>query len=76
VQYDAHGGSAYQSAGSIALQGTNTWKTATITVPDAGFAGRENEQTDFRIASGASMIISALHLSISGPTALPMTLCP
>jgi predicted alpha-1,2-mannosidase len=76
VQYDQSGGSAYQSAGSVQLQNTGTWKTATLTVPDAGFAGRENEQTDFRIASGSSLVVSALHLSVSGPTVLPMALCP
>jgi predicted alpha-1,2-mannosidase len=76
VQYDAHNGSAYQSAGSVTRTATNTWKTATLTVPDAGFAGRENEQTDFRIASGTSVTIASVHLSISGPTTLPMALCP
>jgi hypothetical protein len=76
LQYDAQGGSAYQSAGVITRTGTNTWKTAVFTVPDAGFAGRANEQTDFRIASGSPLTVSGTHLAISGPGVLPMNLCP
>jgi hypothetical protein len=75
LQYDAHGGSAYQGAGSVQNQGTDTWRTATFTVPDAGFADRENEQTDFRIATGMPLIVSGVHLTASGPAVLPMDLC-
>ncbi|MCU1687700.1 MAG: alpha,2-mannosidase [Amycolatopsis sp.] len=76
LQYDSQGNSAYQVAGVITRGGTNTWKTATFTVPDAGFAGRENEQTDFRLASGSPLTVSGVHLAVSGPGVLPMDLCP
>jgi hypothetical protein len=73
LQYDAHGSSAYRVAEVVNRQATNAWKTATITVPDAGFADRENDHTDFRIASGTPVIISGVHLAVSGRGALPRT---
>jgi predicted alpha-1,2-mannosidase len=76
LQYDSHDGSAYQAAGVVTRNDTDTWKTATFTVPDAAFGGRENEQTDFRLASGSPMTVSGVHLAISGPGVLPMDLCP
>jgi predicted alpha-1,2-mannosidase len=75
LQYDAAGGSAYQHATTVTNQASNTWKTAAVTVPDAGFAHRQNDRTDFRLASGGPVTIHQVSASISGPGVLPMDLC-
>ena len=45
---------AYKTAGAVTKTGTGTWKTATITLPDAHFANRENNSADFRLAMGSA----------------------
>jgi predicted alpha-1,2-mannosidase len=75
LQYDADGGSAFTRALSVTNQNTGTWKTATVTVPDAGFAERENGSTDFRIGSSAPVTIHSVQTTISGPDVLPVDLC-
>jgi hypothetical protein len=74
LQYDS-ATEPYKGAATIVNTGTNTWKTATITVDDARFAERENEQTDFRIASGTPVTIHSVQTSITGDGVLPMDLC-
>ncbi|MEV5750460.1 GH92 family glycosyl hydrolase [Actinoallomurus sp. NPDC052308] len=76
LQYDADGGGAFTRALSVTNQNTGTWKTATVTVQDAGFAGRENGSTDFRIGSSAPITIHSVRTKISGPNVLPVDLCP
>jgi predicted alpha-1,2-mannosidase len=75
LQYDSTD-NPYKGAKTIVNQGTNTWKTVTITVVDARFAERENEQTDLRIASDQSVTIHSVRATISGDKVLPMDLCP
>jgi predicted alpha-1,2-mannosidase len=77
LQYDAAGGgSAYTKALGVTNQGTDTWKTATVTVQDSGLANRENGHSDFRIASGSPVTIHSVRTAISGPGVLPIDLCP
>ena len=75
LQYDSID-NPYKGAKTIVNQGTNTWKTVTITVADARFAQRENEQTDLRIASDQPVTIHSVRATISGDKVLPMDLCP
>ncbi|SMD26160.1 GH92 family glycosyl hydrolase [Kibdelosporangium aridum] len=74
VQYDSveH---PYKSAITVVNQNTNTWKTMTVTVDDAKFAERQNEQTDFRIASDQPVTIHSVQTTITGDGVLPMNLC-
>ncbi|HEY0806612.1 MAG TPA: GH92 family glycosyl hydrolase, partial [Pseudonocardiaceae bacterium] len=51
LQYDANGGAPFTSALHVTNQNTNTWQSVTVTVPDAGFAQRENGQSDFRFSA-------------------------
>jgi hypothetical protein len=74
LQYDSSG-DAYAPALTVTNQGTNTWQTATVTVNDARFAQRENEQTDFRIASASPVTIHSVMTTVSGPGVLAMNLC-
>ncbi|MEV4318927.1 GH92 family glycosyl hydrolase [Actinocrispum sp. NPDC049592] len=74
LQYDSTG-EPYKGAQTVVNTNTNTWKTVTITVNDARFAERENEQTDFRIASGSPVTIHSVQTTITGDGVLPMDLC-
>ncbi|WP_051951562.1 GH92 family glycosyl hydrolase [Actinacidiphila yeochonensis] len=77
LQYDAAGTSgAYTRALSVTNTNTDTWKTATVTVPDSYFANRENGSSDFRIASGSPVTVHSVRTETSGPGVLPMNLCP
>lgn len=72
LQYDSNNpagtlGGAYTTAGTVTNADTGTWKTATFTVDDARFAGRENGATDFRIFSSAGPItIHRVTVVVSG----------
>jgi hypothetical protein len=74
LQYDS-ADAPYQGAITIVNTGTNTWKTATATVDNAKFANRENELTDFRIASPQPITIHGVQTTITGDGVLPMSLC-
>jgi hypothetical protein len=74
LQYDS-ADAPYKGALHVQNQGTNTWLTATVTVTDAKFAERQNERTDFRIASGSPVTIHSVRTEITGPGVLPMDLC-
>lgn len=55
VQYDSVSDGAYENASpAITLTGSDTWKTATITVDDAYFNEGENGGADFRLAAIAA----------------------
>lgn len=45
---------AYTDGPVITMRGTGEWQTATVQVPDARFANRQNGATDFRFAVGTS----------------------
>jgi predicted alpha-1,2-mannosidase len=82
LQYDSNDPTArnpaYKQAPSIRKTGTDTWKTATITLDDAHFGGRENGSSDFRLANGDgnAETIAQVHVSVSGDNVLAMHLCP
>jgi hypothetical protein len=76
LQYDKYGASAYTPVLSVTNTGTGTWKSVTATLPDAAMAKAENNQADFRIASGSPVILHSALATISGTDVLPMNLCP
>ena len=76
LQYDKAGGSAYTGIVNVNNTNTNTWKTITVNLPDAAVAQGENNQADFRIASGAPVTVHSVVATISGTGVLPMNLCP
>ncbi|HEX4725661.1 MAG TPA: GH92 family glycosyl hydrolase [Pseudonocardiaceae bacterium] len=76
LQYDKQGGDAYTAIGSVQNTNTDTWLTTTMSLPDAAIAEAENNQSDFRIASGAPVTVHAVTATISGTGVLPMDLCP
>jgi predicted alpha-1,2-mannosidase len=76
LQYDKHGGSAYTGIASVTNTGTNTWRTVTVSLPDAAVSEAENNQADLRVASGSVVTIHQVRATISGPGVLPMNLCP
>ena len=51
VEYDAGGMACYKGTRPVQLTNSNTWKTATIDLPDAYFGGCERFQSDFRIST-------------------------
>jgi predicted alpha-1,2-mannosidase len=76
LQYDKYGASAYTPVLSVTNTNTGTWKTVTATLPDAAMAKAENNQADFRIASGSPVIVHSAQATITGVGVLPMNLCP
>jgi hypothetical protein len=76
LQYDKHGASAYTFAATVTNTNTDTWKSVTLSLPDAAVSEGENNQADFRIASGAPVIVHSATATVSGPGVLPMDLCP
>jgi predicted alpha-1,2-mannosidase len=74
LQYDSVN-QPYTGAITVINQNTNTWKTMTVTVNDAKFAERQNEQTDFRLASDQPVTIHSVQTTITGDGVLPMDLC-
>lgn len=76
MQYDSVNG-AYQQSASVARTGTDTWRTATLTLDDAAFHNGENAGTDFRLAnSGDTGTIGRVHVSVTGDNVLALHLCP
>jgi len=53
LQYDSLG-SPFENGGSVALRGTNTWKSHTFHVTDAYFGNRQNGGADFRMSGGVN----------------------
>lgn len=76
VQYAESGGSAYTGAGSVTNTDSDTWKTATFSLPDAAVSEAMNNQADFRIWSADPVTVHAATATISGQGVLPMNLCP
>jgi hypothetical protein len=74
VQYDSHDQSATldgaykDSANRVVLQGTGVWKTATFSLEDARFDGRQNGSADFRIATDAPrLLVRKVTVTRPGP---------
>jgi predicted alpha-1,2-mannosidase len=77
VQYDSSDpAQKYKGSASVTNTDTGTWKTATFTIPDAGFSNRENAGADFRLATGTGFVVARVHVSVSGGDILPLHLCP
>ncbi|HEX4788130.1 MAG TPA: GH92 family glycosyl hydrolase [Actinospica sp.] len=76
VQYAENGGSAYTGAGSVTNTNTDTWKTATFSLPDAAVSEAMNNQADFRIWSADPVTVHSATATVSGTGVLPMDLCP
>jgi predicted alpha-1,2-mannosidase len=76
LQYDAFGGAPFTNSLHVTNTDTNTWKTVTVTVPDAGFAQRENGRSDFRLAAPAPITVHSVQMQVTGPDVLPINLCP
>jgi beta-glucosidase-like glycosyl hydrolase len=55
---------AYTPGPAVQETNTDTWKTASFTVPDALFANRENNATDFRITSPDPFVIHSVQVTI------------
>ncbi|SEG56034.1 hypothetical protein SAMN05216223_106247 [Actinacidiphila yanglinensis] len=67
VQYDDGTTNPYKSAPAISLTGTNTWKTATVTVSDAYFGGQQHSAADFRLRNGGGQVtVHSVAVKISG----------
>jgi hypothetical protein len=67
VQYDNGGSDPYKSAPSIPLTGTDTWKTATVSVSDAYFGGLQHSGADFRLRNGGGQVtVHSVAVKISG----------
>jgi beta-glucosidase len=70
AQYDStnpQGGDlsgAYTPGPAVQETSTGTWKTVSFTVPDAQFANRENNATDFRLTSSDPYIIHSVQVTI------------
>jgi len=76
LQYDKHGGGHYTGIATIVNTDTGTWKTVTISLPDAAIGQGENNKADFRIASAAPVTVHSVLATVSGQGVLPMNLCP
>jgi Bacterial Ig-like domain/Domain of unknown function (DUF5703) len=67
VHYDDGTSDPYKSTASIPLTGTDTWKTATVTAPDAYFGGQEHSGADFRLRNGGGQVtVHSVAVKISG----------
>jgi hypothetical protein len=67
VQYDDGTTNPYKSAPGISLTGTNTWKTATVTVSDAYFGGQQHSAADFRLRNGGGQLtVHSVAVKVSG----------
>ena len=59
LEYDAaNNGSATKKSNEIINANSNTWKTVSINIADAGFTNRQNGNMDFRIYNGGSSNIT------------------
>lgn len=87
VEYDDAGTQPYKPSQPIVNQNDNTWKTVTLTFPDAGFLGRQNGGMDFRIYNGGNSDIQVrfvrliknydpLSVSYTETDLMPVTLVP
>jgi hypothetical protein len=67
VQYDNGSSDPYRSTASIALTGTDTWRTATVSASDAYFGGQQHSGADFRLRNGGGQLtVHSVTVRISG----------
>lgn len=67
VQYDAGAKDRYHEAGTIALTGTDTWKTADVTLSGAWFGGQQHSAADFRLRNvSGQLTVHSVAVKISG----------
>ncbi|WP_329172069.1 Ig-like domain-containing protein [Streptomyces sp. NBC_01477] len=67
VQYDAGAKDRYRQAGSIALTGSRTWKTAEVTLSGAWFGGLQNAGADLRLHSASGPVtVHSVGLTVTG----------
>jgi hypothetical protein len=70
LQYDSNDcaapvNGAYKDGPGVTRTDTGTWKTATLDLPDARFANRENGGSDFRLfAGGGALTVHSVALTI------------
>lgn len=72
LQYD--GTDPFAGAGSVSRGDTGQWKTATLTVPDARFANREQGRFDlrFELAAGSpDLVVSRVAVAITAQQTYP-----
>lgn len=76
VQYDAADpDDAYRTAATVTNTGTDTWKTATVALPHAGFGGRENGSADLRVNIGHDgQVVGRVGLTVTGKGVTPVHL--
>ncbi|MFC4032110.1 Ig-like domain-containing protein [Streptomyces polygonati] len=67
VQYDAGPRDSDHVAGTIALTGSQTWKTARFSVGGAYFGGLENAGADFRLHSATPITVHSVGVTVTGP---------
>lgn len=75
-QYDSNDPSAtmngaYKVVPAFTLSGTNQWRSETVTVPDARFAGRQNGSADFRLAASGEAILRVRRISVAPAASSP-----
>lgn len=67
VQFDAGAKDRYHEAGTIALTGTDTWKTADVTLSGAWFGGLQSAGGDLRLHSAAGpFTVHSVGLTVTG----------
>ncbi len=57
---------AYTATGAVFEYGSGTWEAASFSVNNARFAGRENNSSDFRVASSEPIILHSITVTV-GP---------
>ncbi|SHM11119.1 Ig-like domain-containing protein [Actinacidiphila paucisporea] len=67
LQYDAGPKDRYREAGTIALTGTGTWKTADITLSGGYFGGLQKDGADLRLHSSAGPVtVHSVGMTVTG----------
>lgn len=67
VQYDAGAGDRYHEAGTIALTGSDTWKSAKVTLDGAWFGGLQAGGGDLRLhSSSGPFSVHSVGLTVTG----------
>ena len=76
LRYDNGSGDRDHTAGTIPLTGTNTWKTATISVGKAYFGNLEAAGADFRLQADTTITVHSVAVSVTGPAVPTETAFP
>jgi hypothetical protein len=77
LYYDAGRNDQNHLAGSVALQNSGTWRTATFPLSNAYLGGRSAGGADLRVdATGSSVTVHSVGLQVTGPWVTGGTLFP